>query len=122
MSSQQPDELAQREMASDLKAAVGARRELSDDMEDHVLEAFLARVQSQVDARVQQQVAQAMATRPNRSKGGGEGHLVGVVTGSLALAIPLIAIAAAGAGSVGVFFVMAGVVLVNLLFFIDRWR
>jgi hypothetical protein len=47
-------------------------------------------------------------------------NAVGVVAGSMALAIPLLAIAAAGAGSVGVVAVLICVLLVNVVYFASR--
>jgi len=53
----EPEQKLHGDLSSDLKASVGARRELGPELEDQVLEAFLARVQGQIDVRVAQQVA-----------------------------------------------------------------
>jgi hypothetical protein len=110
---------ANHEDVSELKAAVAARRELGPEFEDHVLEAFLARIQQQVDA----QLARLQPQKPPRPAKPIKGDRVQVeiVGGIFALAIPLMAIAQVTAGAVGVLFVMIGVVAVNLLYFIDRW-
>ena len=112
--------VAPHELTPDLKAAVRARRELDDDMEDHVLEAFLARVEERVDARVAQQSA---LNQPLKQRHVTDGTpAIAVIAGSFALSIPLSAIAAVTAHTTGILIVMAALVAVNLLFFIDRWQ
>lgn len=115
----QSGELAQREVELDLKAAVQARRELDPQLEDHLIEAFLARIEQRVDARVAQQLSGAVPVRTKVPKN--DAIAIPIVAGSFALAIPLVAIAGDIAGGAGVFFVMLAVVAVNLLYFIDRW-
>jgi hypothetical protein len=103
---------------AELKASVAARRELGPELEDHVLEAFLARIQQQVDAQITQRPQKAAkAAKPMK----GERVQVEVIAGTFALAIPLMAIAQITAQGLGVAFVMLGVIAVNLLYFIDRW-
>jgi hypothetical protein len=55
----------------DLSAALGARRELGEDSEREVVEAFLDRVGTAIDARVDQRVAAQRAERraPSSSRG-----------------------------------------------------
>jgi hypothetical protein len=107
-------------LTPDLKAAVEARRELGPELEDQVLEAFLARVQQRIDGEVKQALAQRSGSRPAK-KGANEWALVATVLGGLALMIPLMAIAGDIAGGFGVMVVVAGVVAVSFLYFIDRW-
>jgi hypothetical protein len=113
MESSPPQRLNQREVATDLKAAVGARRELDDDMEDHVLEAFLARVDQRIAERVDQQMAQALASaQPAKTaKQNSHGSDAWVLPASLGVSIPLIAIAGGIAGGIGIIAVMAAVVI-----------
>lgn len=113
-----PGRLTDRETASDLKAAVGARRELGPEMEDEVLEAFLARVEQRVDARV----AQHSGSKPiAKSKRGEIESPVHVVGGSLVLSIPSLAIAGDVAGALGLVLVVAALIALNTLYFVDRW-
>ncbi len=105
-------------MAHELKASVQARRELDADMEDHIIEAFLARIESRVDARVSQQLGKS-GSRPVEHKH--DGADIGVIAGSFALSIPLVAIAGGIAGAIGIVAVMCALIAVNLLYFIDRW-
>jgi hypothetical protein len=50
----------------DLSAAVGARRELGPDSEREVVEAFLDRVGTAIDARVDQRLSEQRAPAPSR--------------------------------------------------------
>src|SRR5207248_7286110 len=116
MDQPQPRQIGDRELATDLKAAVAARRELTPELEDQVIEAFLARIERRVDERVAQQVASSR-TGPKQMRG--EPVDIGVIAGSFALSIPLIAIAGGIAGGVGIVVVLVALVAVNLLYFID---
>jgi hypothetical protein len=75
----------------DLSAAVGARRELGPDSEREVVEAFLDRVGTAIDARVDQRLAEQRPERraPSSSRG----------ADPLALGSMAIGIAATGAAS-----------------------
>lgn len=116
----QPNQPPQHDVGPELKAAVQARRELGPDLEDQVLEAFLARVQQRIDSEVNQSLAQRSGSRPVK-RGGNEWALVAAVLGGLALMIPLMAIAGDIAGAFGVVVVVLGVVAISLLYFVDRW-
>ena len=52
-----PESVSQREVVSELRAAVEARRELGGDLEEHLIESFLTRVEQQIDARVDRRLA-----------------------------------------------------------------
>jgi hypothetical protein len=107
MESSPAESLAKKEVATDLKAAVQARRELGGDLEEHVLEAFLARVQERIDAQVRQQL-QGSGSHPVAR--GHKGAVRGwVLPTSLAMCIPLVAIAGASGGAVGIVVVLGAV-------------
>jgi hypothetical protein len=98
-----------------------ARRELGPDMEDDLVESFLARLDDRIAARVDEQVARRMP------KGGAGGKSRGlhdlpepalVVGGSMALAIPLVG----AGGEFAAFPVMIGVVLINMFYFVFRHK
>jgi hypothetical protein len=114
MDSTPSQRLNQREVASDLKAAVGARRELDDDMEDHVLEAFLARVDQRIVERVDQQVARTSAAAGPSSRED-KRHAARsdawVIPASLGVCIPLVGAAGGLGGSIGVVAVMVAAVI-----------
>lgn len=105
------------ELRTDLKAAVRARRELDPDMEDHVLEAFLARIDQRVQAQVAQQVSTARPVQKASKYNPTE-----IVATTFGVAIPLMVIAAIFAHTAGVFAVVALVLAVNLLYYFDNRR
>lgn len=112
------DTLTSAEVRGDLKAALGARKELGPEMEEQVIEAFLTRIQERIDARV---------SRDLRSPNDGHDAVHHrakpelVVAPSLALAIPLVAIAGGEAGALGIASVMIVVLAINLVYFLGRY-
>ena len=114
-----PDTLSDREVFTDLKAAVHTQRELGSDMEDYVLEAFLARIEQRVDARVAKQTGSKKAGKPKRAVV--SQNPMRVAGGTLLLSIPLVAIAGDVAQAKGIIVVMLTVLVINVLYFIDRW-
>jgi hypothetical protein len=111
------DAIQTQEVRSELKAAVGARMELGPEMEDQVIEAFLHRIEDHIDARVSRDMeAQAGLRGPSTHKGKPEM----VVAPSLALSIPLVAIAGAEAGAVGIASVMIVVLAINVFYVVGK--
>ena len=110
--------LADRETMSELKAAVGARRELGPELEDEVLAAFLARVEQRVGERT---AAPAGSHEVTRSKPAEIETPLHVVGGSLILSIPALAIAGDVAGALGLVLVVVALIAINTLYFVDRW-
>jgi hypothetical protein len=115
---QQPlDTLTSTEVRGDLKAAVGARKELGPEMEEQVIEAFLQRIQERIDARV----SRDLGSHPQgHEKAHHEAKPELVVAPSLALSIPLVAIAGGEAGALGIASVMLVVLIINLTYFLRR--
>ena len=102
-----PPERITREDADSL---VEARRELGDEMEPAVIDAFLDRVEAAAEAR-----AAAVKPKPVRHDDGrGERLALSIV--SLGTGIPITAIAAEQGGVVGMLVVWAGIVGVNFSF------
>jgi hypothetical protein len=111
------DTLTSPEIRGDLKAAIGARKELGPEMEEQVIEAFLVRIQERIDARVFRYLG-SQSSEPEATHHRRKPELV--VAPSLALAIPLVAIAGAEAGSLGILSVMIVVLAINLVYFIGK--
>ena len=89
----------------ELEAHVAARRELGPEYEPDLVESFLERIEGKLD-----QPHRGKAARRDK-----EHHAITpLVLGSLALSIPLIAVAGAQAGAFGVALVCIAIVLVNL--------
>ena len=95
----------------EVAAAVGARRELGADLEPHVLDAFLDRIERRIDARVTDGLA-----RSRRSNTIARAASLPLAICSLVFAIPLTAIAGGTAGFAGILVVWIGILLVNVVF------
>lgn len=96
----------------ELEATVGARKDLTAEHEAELVEGFLERVGGQVDARVDQRLAE------QKRKDDGPAMGMGVVLGSVALGIPVTGVAGSQAELPGVVVAWAGIVIVNILY----WR
>jgi hypothetical protein len=95
----------------ELEAHVAARRELGRDYEPELVDSFLERIEGKVDRRA----------RGKAARRGADHHAITpLVLGSLALSIPLIAVAGAQAGAFGVAMVCIAIVLVNLFVALTR--
>jgi hypothetical protein len=89
----------------ELQAHVAARSELGPEYEPELVDSFLERVERRVE-----QLGHGKAARRDRP----HATITPLVLGSLALSIPLIAVAGAQAGAFGVALVCIAIVLVNL--------
>jgi len=89
---------------------VGARRELGEEMEPAVIDAFLDRVDAAVEARA----AERRPAPPIPGEGKGEQLVLSII--SLATGIPITAIAAESGGVVGILVAWVGIVGVNIAF------
>jgi len=95
----------------DVRSAVGARRELGDDLEPEVVDAFLERVEGAIDARVKERLGDKKL-RARRDKLAS--HRLALAIVSLGTGIPITAIAAETGGVVGILVAWAGIVGVNV--------
>jgi hypothetical protein len=101
----------------ELEAALGARRELGADFESQVVEAFLARVEREIDARVDARLAERRgAERADKNPA------AGVALASIGMGIPITAIAGGTSGIPGILIVWIGIVLVNVAHALARRR
>jgi hypothetical protein len=113
--SQPAERYGDAETVKDLHAAVQARRELGPDMEDHVLEAFLARVEQRVQAQVAQQVKEA--SKPVKKNSNYKP--IEIVSSSFGILVPLVVVAGIFGGHAAVLAVVGMVLLVNLVLYFD---
>jgi hypothetical protein len=96
----------------DVDSLVEARRELGDEMEPAVIDAFLDRVEAAAEAR-----AAAVKPKPKPvSADDGRAERLALSIISLGTGIPITAIAAEQGGVVGMLVVWAGIVGVNFSF------
>jgi hypothetical protein len=91
----------------DVESLVAVRRELGEEMEPEVIEAFLDRVDAAVEAR---------AAKVKRSSSDGRAERLALAIVSLGTGIPLTAIAAEQGGVAGILIAWLGIVGVNLSF------
>ncbi len=94
----------------DVRSAVGARKELGDDLEPEVIDAFLHRVERAIDTQVEARLSERKGKKRARAN---EGSRVALAITSLATAIPLTAIGAEFGGVIGMLAAWAGIVGVN---------
>jgi hypothetical protein len=92
----------------DIESAIAARRELGDEMEPAVVDAFMAKVDRAIEARA------AEVARRSRKRGGDEGISFALAVISLGTGIPITAIAADSGGITGILVAWAGIVGVNV--------
>lgn len=90
----------------DLTAAIEARRELGGELEPHIVDSFVE--------RIERRVAEHKDAKPARSAA--PDHTAALAILSLIAAIPVTAIAATHGGIVAIAVVWAGIVLVNLAY------
>jgi hypothetical protein len=93
------------ETRDELQAALAARREVGEELEPQVIDAFVERIERRIEER-------ARELAPQRKRAGVDR---GLVLGTMALSIPLLAIAGGLAGLAGIVFVCAAIVLVNII-------
>jgi hypothetical protein len=98
----------QRITREDVESMVEARRELGEDLEPELIDAFLDRVESAADKR-------AAGKRPI-SYDDGRGERLALAIVSLGTGIPITAIAADGGGVQGIIVAWLGIVGVNFAF------
>ena len=91
----------------DIEAAIEARRELGGEMEPHVIDSFVDRIEKRIDERTSRRI-------PAERKGR-EGSFV-LALASLAAAIPITAIAATHGGITAMVVVWIGIVLLNAVY------
>ena len=90
----------------ELTAAIEARRELGTDLEPHIVDSFVE--------RIERRVAERKESKPAHKEDSGGTLALAVV--SLLAGIPITAIAATHGGIVAMAVVWAGIVLVNLAY------
>jgi len=100
----------------DLTAAVGARRELGPDYEDAVLDGFLARLDRQMQERVDATVADRLSSGERRAAGGPAQRDPGLTLGivSVIAGIPVTAITTGTEELAALIVAWGGIAVVNV--------
>jgi hypothetical protein len=98
--------VADQAFRDEVEAAVAARRELGDELEPAVIDGFVERIEQRLAAR-DEQSERALMRRRNHQKE--------MTLGSMAISIPLLAIAAVFTGLPGVVAVCAALVVIAIV-------
>jgi hypothetical protein len=89
----------------DLRSAIAARKELSDEMEPAVIDAFVARIEARLADRADES-ERALKLRRDHQKE--------MVLGSMAISIPLLTIAAVFTGLAGIIAVCVALAVIAI--------
>ena len=100
------DAMADDLLKDELRTAIEARQELGDEMEPAVIESFVERIEQRLADRADDS-ARALARKRS--------HQSEMVLGSMAISIPLFALAAIFTGLQGVIAVCAALVLIAII-------
>jgi len=100
----------------ELEVAIRTRLELTPEHEQEIIGGFLERVGHAIDARVDERMAQH-----EDDDDGYDGGAVPVAIGSIALGIPITAVAGNSAGLGGVIAAWIGIAAINVWYSL-RWR
>jgi hypothetical protein len=90
----------------ELQSAIAARKELGDEMEPAVIDAFVARIEQRLAERTAES-ERALQRKRNHQKE--------MVLGSMGISVPLLAIAAIFTGVPGVIIVCAALVVIAVI-------
>jgi hypothetical protein len=90
----------------ELRTAIGTRQELGEEMEPEVIDAFVARIEARLAGR-ERETERALHARREHEKE--------MVLASMAISIPLLAIAAVFTGLAGVITVCVALVLIAIV-------
>jgi len=94
------------EARQEIEATLAARRELGPGHDEHLIEGFLKRMESEIDRRVDDRVARTVPRARRRSA---------LNPATLALFIPIIAVAGSQGGTPGVIAALAALVVIFLV-------
>jgi len=111
---------ARDELRRDLEATVGARRELGPSYDDALVESFVERLDSTIEARVE--TAVAAHREAEQRDGSSDHHRFVIALVSFGTGIPITAVAGGTADLPGVITAWLGIVGVNVAFALNRRR
>ena len=97
-------------LKEELRSAIEARKELGDEMEPAVIDAFVERIEGRLAGRLADE-----ADRSERALQRKREHQKEMVLGSMAVSIPLLAIAAIFAGLQGVIVVCVALTVIAVV-------
>jgi hypothetical protein len=114
-----------QDIRQDMRATIEARRDLGPEYEAALVESFVERLDESIARRVRAEMhatgAQPYSSPPSPPRKGGNGSIP-IALGSMALGIPLTAIASQTSGTLGLLLVWGGIVAINLAHALGRLR
>lgn len=102
----------------DLEAALGVRQEMGAEIEPALVDSLARKIEATVERRFQAEMAASQ--QESRDEKASQGGRIAVAITSLALAIPLTAIAGDMGGFLGMLLVWVGIVAVNIALALRR--
>jgi hypothetical protein len=112
MSDPRPSSHLEQTAEHELAAALAARQELGEHYESALAESFVARIETEIDARVDARVAQTVRTSRVEAQQQKQQFVLGIV--SLGTGIPITAVAGGVGDLPGIVVAWAGIVAVNV--------
>jgi hypothetical protein len=97
-------------LKDELRSAIEARKELGDEMEPAVIDAFVERIEGRLGRRIADD-----ANRSERALERKREHQKEMILGSMAISIPLLAIAAVFTGVQGVIVVCVALAVIAIV-------
>ena len=101
----------QSELRDDLRSVVEARKELTADQEEQLVESFLKRVDQEIDVRIESRILAYNRVR----KDSFPWSAAAVIIAAIALAVPIAGVSASYAGTFGVVLALATLLLVTVV-------
>ena len=105
--------MADPETQRELEAAIGARKELGEELEPAVVDAFVERIERRLGERGHERERALERSREHQKE---------MILGSMGLAVPLLAIAAIFTGLPGVIVVCGALVVIALVTVVSERR
>ncbi|MEV4898972.1 hypothetical protein AB0K48_57575 [Nonomuraea sp. NPDC055795] len=103
-----------RPLRDELQATLDARRDLGPEYEQALVESFVERLDATIAGRVRAEL-DTHSPRPGKNHKSSSSSLIPIALGSLALGIPLTAIAASAAGPAGLVMAWLAIIMVNVV-------
>lgn len=109
-----------QDIRQDMRATLETRRELGPEYEAALVDSLVARLDTTIAHRVRAELhaAGAPTAKPRKNTNSS----VPIALGSMGIGIPLTAIAAQSAGTVGLLLAWGGIVAINFAHALSRWR
>ncbi|GAA4508001.1 MULTISPECIES: hypothetical protein [Nonomuraea] len=102
----------ERDVRDELRATIDARRDLGPDYEPALVDSLADRLDATIAARVEAELKRR--GKETKRKNDSSRSMVPIALGSMGIGVPLTAIAASQAGTVGLIVAWLSIVLINI--------